>query len=57
MLSHTRAICAAIVAAATLIIAANAGPARADTAEPVPGGIRVTVEYAEQWSTPSSGRR
>ncbi|MGW1714433.1 hypothetical protein [Streptomyces sp. NPDC002156] len=32
MLSHTRAICAAIVAAATLIIAANAGPARA--AEP-----------------------
>ncbi|WP_189149396.1 hypothetical protein [Streptomyces lacrimifluminis] len=36
MLSHTRAICAAIVAAATLIIAANTGPARA--AEPRPAG-------------------
>ncbi|NEC84697.1 hypothetical protein [Streptomyces sp. SID12501] len=32
MLSHFRAVCAAIVAAATLIIAANTGPARA--AEP-----------------------
>lgn len=36
MLSHTRAICAAIVAAATLIIAANMGPARA--AEPHQAG-------------------
>lgn len=32
MFSHARAICAAIVAAATLILAANTGPARA--AEP-----------------------
>lgn len=39
MLSHFRAVCAAVVAAATLIIAANTGPARA--AEPHhagPGG-------------------
>ncbi|MDX3454001.1 hypothetical protein PV396_18955 [Streptomyces sp. ME02-8801-2C] len=45
MFSHARAICAAIIAAATLILAANAGPARA--AEPGPGGVRVTVEYTE----------
>ena len=32
MLSHFRAVCAAVIAAATLIIAANTGPARA--AEP-----------------------
>ncbi len=36
MLSHVRAICAAIVATATLILAANAGPARA--AEPHEAG-------------------
>lgn len=47
MLSHTRAICAAIVAAATLIIAANAGPARAAVPR-VPGQVQSQVQVQVQ---------
>ncbi|ELP71303.1 hypothetical protein STRTUCAR8_05417 [Streptomyces turgidiscabies Car8] len=45
MFSHARAICAAIVAAATLILAANAGPARA--AEPHRTGPVHEAEWAQ----------
>lgn len=48
MLSHTRAICAAVVAAATLIIAANMGPARA--AEPQ------QAEFVQELGQAQSGR-
>lgn len=47
MLSHFRAVCAAVVAAATLIIAANTGPARAATGDqPVAAAVRPASQTA-----------